>query len=250
MPTRPWFRSAPAVAISALLCLPVRAFAGPPFLTDDPEPVELGHWEINIASIGQWTSTDRNGAAPLVDANYGIFEDVQLHAQPAMAYNHPADGDGHYGVGDCELGIKWRFLHEEGVVPQVSLYPLLELPLGNEKLGLGSGRTQAFLPLWIQKSYEHWTSYGGGGYWINPGIGNRNYVYLGWVLQREVSAGLMLGGEIYHATASTVGGSRSTGYNLGGACDIDATLHVLFSGGRTVSGPKAYTSYIGLQLTI
>ncbi len=130
------------------------------------------------------------------------------------------------------------------------LFPLLELPLGNEKLGLGSGQPQAFLPLWIQKSYEHWTSYGGGGYWINPGMGNRNYIFLGWVLQREVAEGLQFGGEIYHATASTVAGSRTTGLNLGGTCDIDDSLHVLFSGGRTVSGTRIFTSYIGLQLTI
>jgi hypothetical protein len=247
--TMPWLRIAPAAAIVALLGLPGRAFAGPPFLTDDPETVPLGQWEINLASIGQWTSSERNGTAPQVDANYGLFEDLQLHAQPAMAYSHAADGGGHYGVGDCELGIKWRFVHEEGALPQLSVYPLLELPLGNQQLGLGSGRTQAFLPLWIQKSWSSWTTYGGGGYWINPGTGNRNYLFMGWVVQREVSEGLVLGGELYHATASTVGGSRSTGFNLGGSCDINANLHVLFSGGRTLAGPRAVTSYIGLQLT-
>ncbi len=29
------------------------AFAGPPFLTDDPEPVELHHVEVNV--VGQQT---------------------------------------------------------------------------------------------------------------------------------------------------------------------------------------------------
>ena len=106
-----------------------------------------------------------------------------------------------------------------------------------------------FFPIWLQKKFGDWTTYGGGGYWINPGAGNRNYIFLGWLLQREVCDGLQLGGEIYHATASTIGGSRSTGFNLGGSCDIDANRHVLFSGGRTVSGARTFTYYIGLQLT-
>ena len=37
----------------ALPLVPFSALAGPPFLTDDPEPVEYEHWEIYVASISQ-----------------------------------------------------------------------------------------------------------------------------------------------------------------------------------------------------
>ena len=46
--TRPWPRSLIArffIALFALLASQ-NLFAGPPFLTDDPEPTEKGHWEI------------------------------------------------------------------------------------------------------------------------------------------------------------------------------------------------------------
>ncbi|MGO9415216.1 MAG: hypothetical protein ACLP51_08770, partial [Syntrophobacteraceae bacterium] len=37
----------------ALLFVPFAALAGPPFLTDDPEPVEYKHWEIYLASMSE-----------------------------------------------------------------------------------------------------------------------------------------------------------------------------------------------------
>jgi hypothetical protein len=39
--------------ISAIL--PAMAIAGPPFRTDDPEPVEYEHWEFYVASQGSFS---------------------------------------------------------------------------------------------------------------------------------------------------------------------------------------------------
>lgn len=35
------------------------AIAGPPFRTDDPEPVETQRWEINLFSLGTFSRNDR-----------------------------------------------------------------------------------------------------------------------------------------------------------------------------------------------
>src|SRR5580704_10565505 len=48
-------------------------FAGPPFLTDDPVPVDRGHWEINNFSAGTLVKGAFAGAMPGVDANYGSW---------------------------------------------------------------------------------------------------------------------------------------------------------------------------------
>jgi hypothetical protein len=40
--------------VAALITSPT--FAGPPFRTDDPEPVEFQHFEINLLSLGTHTS--------------------------------------------------------------------------------------------------------------------------------------------------------------------------------------------------
>jgi hypothetical protein len=39
-----------AVAAFVAALLPGPASAGPPYTTDDPEPVELHHWEVYLAS--------------------------------------------------------------------------------------------------------------------------------------------------------------------------------------------------------
>ena len=53
----------------------------------------------------------------------------------------------------------------------------------------------------LQKDFGRWTSYGGGGYWNNPGPGNRNYWFAGWLLQYQCADNLALGGELFHPIA-------------------------------------------------
>ena len=59
-----------------------------------------------------------------------------------------------------------------------------------------------FLSVWVQKSFSEWTTYGGGGYWINQddNLGDKNYSFFGWLLQRKITDKLTLGGEIFHQT--------------------------------------------------
>ena len=52
----------PLTLILLVLIASPKAFAGPPYITDDPEPVEYQHWEVYFASIfakqpDAWTST-------------------------------------------------------------------------------------------------------------------------------------------------------------------------------------------------
>jgi hypothetical protein len=44
-----------------------------------------------------------------------------------------------------------------------------------------------FLPLWIQKSWGDWQTYGGGGYYIDQdyAVSDKNYWYAGWLLQKN-----------------------------------------------------------------
>ncbi len=83
-----------------------------------------------------------------------------------LAYNHPKGEATQYGLGDMELGVKYRFLHEIETTPQAAVFPIVLLPTGNDKKGLGEGYVQVLLPLWIQKNWGPWTIYGGGGYGI------------------------------------------------------------------------------------
>jgi hypothetical protein len=228
---------------------PLVAFAGPPFRTDDPEPVEYNHWEVYLASQGSFNHDERSLTAPHVEINYGVFPNVQLHLLAPLEYVKPEGQPSQYGYGDTELGVKFRFIQETESCPQVGTFPIFLLPTGNEERGLGSGETQVFLPLWLQKSWGPWKTYGGGGYWINPGTGNKNYWFFGWEVQRDLSQYLTLGGEIFHQTPSEVGGDSNTGFNVGAIINFSELHHLLLSAGRDFSSPNDASYYIGYQLT-
>jgi len=83
-------------AIAGRRQLPVRvdrrdpSFAGPPYTTDDPEPVEYRHWEFYIASEHFRDHVGWSGTAPHFELNYGVAPDVQLHLIAPLAYaRHP-----------------------------------------------------------------------------------------------------------------------------------------------------------------
>lgn len=64
-------RTAAAGVLCIAAMVPVTALAGPPFVTDDPVPVEYQGWEINTSVIGTLVRYGGAGGAPNVDINYG-----------------------------------------------------------------------------------------------------------------------------------------------------------------------------------
>jgi len=237
------------IIIFIYLSISVTAFAGPPFRTDDPEPVEYQHWEVYGASQGSFDRDGKSLTAPHVEINYGVLPEAQLHLIVPFAYVKPEGQNSHYGVGDMELGVKFRFIQETGSCPQVGVFPLVTLPTGDKDQGLGSGEVQTFLPVWVQKSWGPWKTYGGGGYWINPGTDNQDYWFFGWEVQRDITEHFTLGGEIFQQTSSHVGGESSTGFNVGAIINFNDLHHLLLSVGRDFSGPNNASFYAGYQLT-
>ncbi len=239
-----------ALVCAGGLCAATLARCGPPFVTDDPEPVEYQHFELYLASVYQHGPGDSNGTLPHVEINYGAAPDVQLHLIAPAAFEAPSAGARQYGYGDTELGVKYRFIEEAGDRPQVGVFPLVEIPTGSERRGLGSGHTQFFLPVWVQKGLGSWTTYGGGGYWVNPGPGNRNWWFTGWLIQRQVLPTLAVGAEVYHETAKVAGGGPDTKANMGIVWDLSDTSHVLASAGPVLQGPSGYQAYLAVQFTL
>jgi hypothetical protein len=177
------------------LVLATPAVAGPPFRTDDPVPIGYRHGEIYLFSAGTHGAGGTGGVGPAVEFNYGILPDTMIHFVLPMAYDAPKGESTQFGYGDTEVGLKYRLLHETDTVPMVGGVPLVEIPTGDADKGLGNGKAQWFLPIWLQKDVGKWTRYGGGGSWINPGSGNRNYWFSGLLLQCNFSESFYLGGS-------------------------------------------------------
>ncbi len=232
------------------------ALAGPPFRTDDPEPVDYQHYEFYTFASGTHSSGDTGGVGPAWEFNYGVIPNGQFHIVTPVAFDSPAGGPTRFGYGDTELGFKYRVVDEDknGSRPMVGVFPFLEVPTGSESRGLGAGHVRAYLPLWLQKSFGDWTTYGGGGYWINHGGDtlDRDYWFFGWLLQRKLTDKLAIGGEIFHQTANVIGGRDSTGFNIGAIYDFDEHDHLLVSAGaglQNASDTNLFSWYIAYQIT-
>ncbi|MDE2212128.1 MAG: hypothetical protein KGJ83_05320 [Betaproteobacteria bacterium] len=239
--------------VMLLAACPLSVQAGPPFVTDDPEPVDPGRWEVNYALMGTHALGQSGAFLPQVDINYGAAPGVQLHLMPQAGYSATPDGRS-YAIGNTEVGAKIRLTPEadaEGAW-MVSVYPLHELSSGNALRTLGPGAGSTYLPVWAQTTRGRWTVYGGGGYWINPGAGRRNAWASGGVVLYRVSERLQLGGEVFAQSAAAGDERGAAGFNLGGSYALGASCSLLFSAGQglaNVAQSNQGSFYLGLQKT-
>jgi hypothetical protein len=227
--------------------------AGPPFVTDDPEPVGYQEFEIYLAWQIDHDPNGSSGAAPQLEVNYGPLPNLQVSMSVQLAYDAPEHAANNFGIGDTELAAKYRFVQETDTLPQIAFFPRVDLPSGDDARGLGEGHVQAILPIWLQKSWgdphRPWTLYGGGGYWIHPGVGNRDWWYAGAVLQHQVSTRVTLGAEVFHGTPSELNTRGSTWLNLGGKLALTENYQLLASAGHNIAGPSGFQAYLALELT-
>ncbi len=205
------------------------AFAGAPFVTDDPLPPDKGHGEIDVFVTGNKAQGNYEGAAGL-DIAYGLVDDIQLTV--ALPMDTGRDTGEPIARGDLEAGIKYRFIHDETAGFDVAIFPRAILPTA---AGDGGRRVRFLLPVWAQKDFGKWSLFGGGGYTINPGAGNRDYWTQSIAITRDVSDKLTIGGEVTHQGPDEVGVSSSTALNFGGIYKLGGPFALLFSAGPTLA---------------
>jgi len=222
-----------------------RAWAGPPFLTDDPQPVPLHHWELYLASQSAIASHSGLATLPHVEANYGAAPGLQLHLIVPAALAWTSSGSPSWGLGDIEVGAKYRFFGTDETF-QVGTFPLVDLPTGSEARGLGSGEVRVFLPLWLQDGFGDWLTYGGAAFtWTS---GGHDALTLGWLLQRQVAKALAIGGEAY-ATFPFHDEPAQLQLDLGLVLDFSEHAHLLASGGPSFGNDERAQAYLAILFT-
>ena len=223
------------LAALVLLATPAALHAGPPFLTDDPVPTDAGHWEIYGPALelaGKGAAFD--GSAEL-ELNYGAAPDLQLTMSLPLALAHDSAGL-RARRGYMELAAKYRFFHDEAHGISIAAFPALTLPTAAG--GMGNRRVTALLPVWGQKDLGAWSVFGGGGFAINPGAGNRNYWTGGMAVSRPVTRRLTLGVEADRQGADAVDGRAATSLGLGAIWEVRQPFRLLASGGPTFTDGK------------
>ncbi|HEY2341553.1 MAG TPA: hypothetical protein VGH90_00925, partial [Chthoniobacteraceae bacterium] len=63
-----------------LLVVPAIRAQGPPYQTDDPVPVDRGHYEFYIFGSADGTPVEMDSTGPAVEFNWGALPRIQLHA--------------------------------------------------------------------------------------------------------------------------------------------------------------------------
>lgn len=242
-----------ALGLALILGTLPLAHAGPPFMTDDPEPIEYQHSEAYVFSTyDKGPDGAKTIAMPTFEFNTGPAPDWHLHAVVPFLDLRPSDGSHEYGLGDIELGVKYRFIHETDSHPQIGIFPMLELPTGDSHSGLGNGRAWETFPVWLQKSWGPWTTYGGGGRAFNSAPGMKNYTFGGWLVQRDVTNSLTLGGELFYQGATSDASRQSTFFNVGGlynGIEPCGGCSLLFRVGASVAGEVHHEGYLALYWT-
>ncbi|MFZ2314975.1 MAG: transporter [Gammaproteobacteria bacterium] len=247
----------------AILTFASQAFAAPPFITDDAEPADYRQLQIYpyASTISQTHST--MVYMPSFEFDYGIIPHTEFHIIFTMATYLPEQGGNPAllkratGIDDTEVNFKTRLLSETKYRPGIAIAPTLELPTGNSKRLLGNGRLWTKLPIWIQKNMGTWVTYGGGGYVFNSAPGMKNYLYGGWLLQKNFTEHFSFGGEIFsQGTAAThrdppfQDEGSVTLLNLGAIYNVNNNNNFSISLGHSIIGTPQWVGYAGFYHSI
>lgn len=224
-----------------------RAFAGPPFFTDDPEPVAFRHYEIYAGAEYERDLDETSGSLPFVEVNFGAAPNLQLSADVPVVYTRASTEPIAYAVTSAEFGAKYRFVPEDAGRPQISIYP--QVVFGSQGPN-GRSTPQYFLPLWAQKSYGPWTIFGGGGRWFNTTLPNRDFWFSGLCVQHDLPGGAIVGAEIYHSTPETIDTSDRTAVGVGFIAPVGGLHAILGSFGRGIHGDNVFAGYLAYEFKL
>jgi len=237
------------VGLVALLILAPAARAGPPYVTDDPETTDHRHYEAYLFASATSTRAGTSSVAGL-DFSYGAGPDLQLTLVAPIAHERPNQGPSATGLGNVELAAKFRLAHQARLGWDVSVFPRLFLPSASRRVG---DQDEAYLlPVWIERDWGRWSTFGGGGYAVNRGSDSRDYTLLAWAITRQVLPGLQIGAELFHRSADTRDGLPSTGLSAGLRCDLSEHYHLLGSIGpgiQNASVTNEHSWYLALLIT-
>ncbi len=239
-----------AIALVGGLALATSAAAGPPYLTDDPQPTERGHWEIYNFVSATRSSDGLDGEAGL-DLNYGGAKDLQLTAVLPLGFDNPRGFSTHGlkgGGGVIELAAKYKAVHqvEDGWRPDIAIFPRLFIPTDRR---FGPSRVNLLLPVWAEKDFGKWAVFGGGGYQINPGPGQRNFWQGGLTVTRALGERLSLGAEVFAQTKDAADGAGFATLRAGATYRVTEHWSLLASGGpgRAQGGGRQNVFYLALK---
>jgi len=229
-----------------------------PFYTDDSEVTEPGtlHFEFFNEYDGLQSSQYPNLRQNTVNGkvNYGLPYGLELDVDaPYLSIDRAARMQGSTGVGDTDMGVKWRIRKAAtgSSLPALAASLYIEVPTGDVREQLGSGLTDYWLNSIAQEyptDKTRLTANFGFLFAGNTSTGvigiqtSHGHVYTGGLsLLHDLSPKLTLGGEVYGGLADTSGLGRDQLQGLvGGQYALTSRLSLAFGllGGKYEASPQ------------
>ena len=228
------------------------AQGGPPLLTDDPGTPGAGRWEINIAWTTEHSSEQNRNELPLVDANYGVGDYVQLKYETPIVLRQQEGAGTYSGLGSSLAGVKWRFYDAGENGWQISTYPQVEFNVTGSRYvrhGLADAGTSYLLPFEFAHIFDLLDVDFDVGH-----VSRSRHQGDGWfggvAVGRKVSQRWELVAEVHTEFSDNANRSESL-IDVGARCEYSDRFTLLLSAGTDVHdnlGPRnSLLTYVGLQ---
>jgi hypothetical protein len=238
--------------LCAFCCPSVWAQGGPPYYTNDPGTPGNLQWEINLGYMPFLYPNESIAHTPDVDINFGLGDRIQLTYENAwLRVDNPPSVK--YGLGQDQLGVKWRFYDNGDSEFAISIFPQLSVnnPNHSTRRGITPGGASLILPIEFTKKL--------GPIDVNWEVGY-NTVHLGpdgWiagvVVGRDVTKKLELDAELY-GTGTFRNSSNQQTLDGGMRYKLHAPFILLLMAGRSVaraSNEQPYfVGYFGMQFLL
>jgi hypothetical protein len=224
-------------------------------ITDDPGTPGSGHWEVNLA----WTEQQSPGTTlvgiPLLDANYGIGDRIQLNYQGSWNEVRGADEPTQSGTSDSQIAVKWRFYDAGETGLQLSMYPrftFLNPGSDSDRRGTADSSAKFLLPFEMRRDF--------GVVAVNVDLGytaSADSGLSGWAggvcIGKDVLKGWELDVEA-HADGSGSLKRTETMLNLGTRVGLSDHATLLLAVGKDAhnsAGPAvSLLTYVGIQIRL
>jgi hypothetical protein len=246
-------------------CLANAARAQMPFYTDDPSitPIKTVHIELFDEYDGLQSSQfpDERQNTANFKINFSPFSHLELDLDfPYLNIQRAARADNAGGFGDTNLGAKWSFppSNSDALNASYAISFYVEFPTGDSANGLGSGLTDYWLNVAMQKPLSEATR-------INWNLGllfagntstgavgiqtRRGQVYTGGMsLLHDLASRLTVGVELYGGVSDGAGRDKTQLQSmLGGEYIIRDGLALSFG---VLGGKYGATPSLGGQIGV
>jgi hypothetical protein len=230
------------------LLIPFSTFAVEPLITDDADPVDLGHLELDAGWQFSRTASTKLYSAP-VNLTYGIASRGELGMTFGYQWQN-GNGNDADGITDLALETKWRFIGTATNRFKLSARFDLKLPTASARKSLGTGEPDADIFLIATRSWEKTSLDWNIGYKaVDAAHGNFNddQWFLGQAVRRQLSGRWTLIGEAYGTFSQGNAGSPAS-FNFDGGVQFSLRENILLSaivGSAIGRNSHDLTSYVG-----